>query len=86
MKVLANYVIVEEIIEDIQETQGGLLLASKHRDDLRYRKGKVINPGASVEVIKEGDSIMFDGNAGHVMPYPLDKYKVIREHDIVVIE
>ena len=86
MRVLGKYVIVEELKEDIQETQGGLLLAQNHRDDLRYRKATVIRSGELVDTVVEHDSIMFDGNAGYVLPYPLDKYKVIREHDIIVVE
>ncbi len=86
MKVLSNYVIVEETTSKApQQTEGGLLLAESHRDDLRYREGSVKNPGDKTVGVKEGDNILFDGNAGYKLPYPLDKYKVIREGDIVVI-
>ena len=37
MKAIGNYIIVEEILENIVKTDGGLELAEKHRDDSRYR-------------------------------------------------
>ena len=43
MKAIGKYIVIEEIKEDIKKTDGGLLLAESHREDIRYRKGKVIS-------------------------------------------
>ena len=86
MRVLGRYLVVEPITEEISKTSGGLLLGEKHRDDLRYKKATVWRPGELVEVVSEGDKVMFDSSAGHILPYPLDKYRVIRDVDIVVVE
>ena len=45
MKAIGNYIIVEEILENIVKTDGGLELAEKHRDDTRDRKAIVISSG-----------------------------------------
>ena len=86
MRVLAKYVVIEPITEEISKTSGGLLLGEKHRDDLRYKRASVWRSGELVDTVAEGDKIMFDSGAGHILPYPLDKYRVIREADIVVVE
>ena len=45
MKAVGNYIIIKEVIENIVKTNGGLELAEKHREDIRYRKGIVISSG-----------------------------------------
>lgn len=56
MKALGRNLIIEKLEDQIQETDGGLLLAEIHRDDIRYLKAKIISLGNDVEgVKKEGD-------------------------------
>ena len=45
MKAVGHYLIIEEIVENITKTSGGLELAEKHKDDIRYKKGIVISSG-----------------------------------------
>ena len=35
-------------IENIVKTDGGLELAEKHREDIRYRKGTIISSGPDI--------------------------------------
>ena len=37
MKAIGKYIVISEIKEDIKKTEGGLLLAENHREDIRYR-------------------------------------------------
>ena len=55
--------LVKLITENIVKTNGGLELAEKHREDIRYRKGIIISSGP--EMLKEKDQIVFDKVAGH---------------------
>ena len=83
MKAVGSYIIVEEIIENIVKTDGGLELAEKHRDDTRYRKAIVISSGP--DVIKENAQIIFDRVAGHDIQYQDVTYKVITIKDVIAV-
>ena len=48
MKAVGNYIIIEEILENVVKTDGGLELAEKHREDIRYRKAIVISSGRDI--------------------------------------
>ena len=50
-------------------TKGGLLLAEKQREDIRYIKASVISPGeeATKAGLLEGDLIYYDRHAGHTI-------------------
>ena len=55
MKAIGKYVVIEPIKEVDVQTKGGLILAENQREDIRYRRAKVIEPGTEVEVLKKGD-------------------------------
>ena len=42
MKALGRNLIIEKLEDQIQETDGGLILAEIHRDDIRYLKTKIM--------------------------------------------
>lgn len=87
MRAIGYYIVLEEIQEHEKETKGGLLLTEKHREDIRYRKGKVISIGSKVEGVKPDDIIWYDRAAGHNLEVEPDEiYKVIREPDVVIVE
>jgi co-chaperonin GroES (HSP10) len=52
---------------------------------MRYKKGLVIKPGSTVEVIKEDDSIYYDKRAGFTMLIENEPYTIITENDVVVV-
>ena len=89
MKLLGHYLLVEEIKEDIKETQGGLLLAEKHREDTRYRRAVVHLAGNQVDadLIKIGETVWFDRHAGSDIEYTTgDVRKIIQLGDVVIVE
>ncbi|QDP66492.1 MAG: putative chaperonin 10 Kd subunit [Prokaryotic dsDNA virus sp.] len=85
MKAIGKYIIIEELKEDIKKTDGGLMLAESHREDIRYRKGKVISIGTNVNGIEEGDCIWYDRHAGNNLEIDNTIFKVIEERDVIIV-
>jgi len=85
MKAVGKYIVIEPIKEVDVQTKGGLILAEKQREDIRYRRAKVIEPGTEVEVLKKGDEVYYDKAAGFNIEINKENYKVIKEFDVVII-
>ena len=85
MKAVGKYIIVDPIKEVDTTTKGGLILAEKQREDVRYRRAKVVEPGSEVSVLKKGDEIYYDKASGFNIEINKEQYKVIKELDVVVI-
>ena len=83
MKAVGNYLIVKEIEENITKTSGGLELAEKHKDDIRYKKGIVVSSGPNA--IQEDQEILYDKIAGHNVESAETIFKVIQLRDVVAI-
>jgi len=64
MKAIGKYVVIKPIKEVDTKTKGGLILAENQREDIRYRRAKVVEPGSDVEVLKKGDEVYYDKAAG----------------------
>jgi co-chaperonin GroES (HSP10) len=85
MKAIGKYVVIEPIKEVDTKTKGGLILAESQREDIRYRRAKVIKPGTDVKALKKGDEIYYDKSAGFKIEIKKEEYKVIKEFDVVVV-
>jgi len=85
MKAIGKYVVIEPIKEVDVQTKGGLILAEKQREDVRYRRAKVVEPGSDVSVLKKGDEVYYDKATGFNIEIKKENYKVIKEHDVVII-
>ena len=85
MKAVGKYIVINPIKEVDVKTKGGLILAEKQREDVRYRKAKVIEPGSEVSVLKKGDKVYYHKAAGFNIEIKKEEYKVIKEHDVVII-
>ena len=85
MKAIGKYIIINEIKEDLKKTEGGLLLAESHREDIRYRTATVKSTGTAVEGIEEGDTIWYDRHAGHNVEIDETVYSVILERDVIIV-
>ena len=55
MKAIGKYIVIKPIKEVNTTTKGGLILAEAQREDIRYRRAKVVEPGSDVKVLKTGD-------------------------------
>ena len=85
MKAVGKYIIIDPIREVDTTTKGGLILAEKQREDIRYRRAKVIQPGSDVKILKKGDEVYYDKSAGFNIEINKEEYKVIKEFDVVII-
>jgi len=83
MKAIGNYIVIDEILETSTKTDGGLELSETHREDIRYRKGKIISSGP--EILKEGQEVLFDRVAGFPAEFGDNIFKVISIRDVVAI-
>ena len=85
MKAVGKYIVIDPIKEVDTTTKGGLILAEKQREDVRYRRAKVIQPGSDVSVLKKGDEIYYDKSSGFKIEIDKEQYKIIKEFDVVII-
>ena len=84
MKAIGKYIVIKPIKENDTTTKGGLLLAEKQREDIRYRKAKVIQAGTDVLILKKDDEIYYDRSSGFNIEINKEQYKVIKELDVVI--
>ena len=85
MKAIGKYIVIDPIKEVDTKTKGGLILAESQREDIRYRRAKVVKPGIDVKALKKGDEIYYDKSAGFKIEIKKEEYKVIKEFDVVVV-
>ena len=85
MQAINDYVIVD-IIKKGPKKVGGLILTDETDESNRYRKANIVSVGNDVPIVKKGDTIYYDGVAGHDIAYKDDMYRVIRARDIVLVE
>ena len=85
MKAIGRNLIIQKIQEGTTETQGGLLLAELHRDDIRYLKAKIISAGEDALGVNKGDTVFYDKHAGHKIQDNQKIYHVIKSTDVVVV-
>ena len=84
MKAVGKYIVIIPEEETKTTTKGGLLLAEKQREDIRYRKAKVIEAGTDVLILKKDDEIYYDRSSGFNIEINKEQYKVIKELDVVI--
>ena len=53
MKAIGKYIVIKPIKEVDTKTKGGLILAESQREDIRYRRAEVVNPGTDVKALKK---------------------------------
>ena len=85
MRAIGKYIVIDPIKEVDTKTKGGLILAESQREDIRYRRAKVVKPGTDVKALKIGDEIYYDKSAGFKIEIKKEEYKVIKEFDVVVV-
>jgi co-chaperonin GroES (HSP10) len=85
MKAIGRNLIIEAVKQGVAETKGGLLLAERQREDIRYEEAKVISVGNEVAGIKKNDVIYFDKNNSHQIEIKKDIYSVVRMDHVVVV-
>jgi co-chaperonin GroES (HSP10) len=85
MKAIGNNLIVDMTKQGVSETKGGLFLAEKQREDIRYAEGTVLSVGSSVGGLKANDVIYFDKNNAHQIEIKKEIYQVVNIAHVVVV-
>jgi len=85
MKAIGKYIVIDPDKETNTKTKGGLLLTENNREDVRYRKGRVITVGSDVIGVNDKDRIYYDKHAGFGIELEKEQYKVIKEQDVVIV-
>ena len=85
MKAIGNNLIVNETKIGVSETKGGLFLAEKQREDIRYTEGTVLFVGDNVKGINKKDVIYFDKNNSHPIEIKKEIYLVVNMAHVVVV-
>ena len=85
MKAIGRNLIIKIKKEGTTKTTGGLLLAEKQREDIRYVEAVVVSAGEDVAGIKVDDKIYFDRHAGHKIEIDKKSYRLIKEKNKIVV-
>ena len=85
MQAIGKNIVVEMSKLGVSETKGGLLLAEKQREDIRYAEGTILSAGGNVIGIKKGDVIYFDKNNTHQIEIKKEIYQVVNMAHVVVV-
>ena len=85
MKAVGRNLIVKPSKVGLAETKGGLFLAEKQREDIRYAEGTVLSAGGNVVGIKEDDVIFFDKNNSHQIEIKKEMYQIVNMANVVVV-
>lgn len=85
MKAIGRNLVISKKKQGTAKTKGGLLIAEKQREDIRYAEASVVSVGNEVVGINEGDIIYYDRHAGHQIEFEDKMYHVIRAQDVVVV-
>ena len=84
MKPIGKYIVIKSIDEEIK-TQSGLILSAEDTNQMRYKKGKVIEAGTDVRGIDSGELIYYDKINSFTMLIGDEQFTVIQERDVVVV-
>ena len=85
MKAIGNNLIVNMTKQGVSETKGGLFLAEKQREDIRYAEGTVVTAGADTGGLKTDDVIYFDKNNSHQIEVKEQIYNVVKIDNVVIV-
>jgi co-chaperonin GroES (HSP10) len=84
MKAIGKNIIIKTVDEEVK-TSSGLLLSGDDTNQLRYKRGLVINSGTEVNAIKAGDEVYYDKANSYVMIINDEHCVIIQERDVVLV-
>ena len=85
MKAIGNNLIINMTKIGVSETKGGLFLAEKQREDIRYTEGTVLSAGGNVVGVKKDDVIYYDKNNSHQIEIKKEIYQIVNMAHVVVV-
>ena len=84
MTPIGKYIVIKTVDEELK-TESGLFLSGEDMNQMRYKRGLVIESGTDVLNIKKDDDIYYDKAHGFTMLIDDKQYTIIREADVVVV-
>lgn len=84
MKAIGKNIIIKTVDEEVK-TSSGLVLSGEDTNQLRYKRGVVINSGTEVNAIKAGDEVYYDKTNSYVMIINDEHCVIIQERDVVLV-
>lgn len=84
LKPIGKYIVIKTIDEELK-TESGLILSGEDMNQMRYKRGVVIESGTDVPDIKKDDDIYYDKAHGFTMLIDDKQYTIITERDVVVV-
>ena len=84
MKAIGKNIIIKNVDEEVK-TSSGLVLSGEDTNQLRYKRGVVINSGTEVSAIKAGDEVYYDKSNSYVMIVNDEHCVIIQERDVVLV-
>ena len=84
MKAIGKNIIIKTVDEEVK-TSSGLVLSGEDTNQLRYKRGVVVNSGTEVNAIKAGDEVYYDKTNSYVMIINDEHCVIIQERDVVLV-
>lgn len=84
MQPIGKYIVIKTIDEELK-TESGLFLSGEDMNQMRYKRGIVVESGTDVPHIKKDDDIYYDKAHGFTMIIDEKQYTIITERDVVVV-
>lgn len=85
MKPIGKYIAIKNIDEQIK-TESGIILSGDDVNQMRYKRGLIIETGTDVNpAIKKDDQIYYDKAQGFTMLIEDKQFTIISERDVVVV-
>ena len=84
MQPIGKYIVIKTIDEELK-TESGLFLSGEDMNQMRYKRGIVVESGTDVPHIKKNDDIYYDKAHGFTMIIDEKQYTIITERDVVVV-
>lgn len=84
MKAIGKNIVIKSIEEEIK-TSSGLVLSGEDTNQLRYKRGVVVNSGTEVHAIKTGDEVYYDKANSYMMIINDEHCVIIQERDVVLV-
>jgi co-chaperonin GroES (HSP10) len=84
MKAIGKNIVVKNVDEEVK-TASGLMLSGDDTNQLRYKRGIVVEPGTDVLTLQQGDEIYYDKAHGYTMIIHDVQYSIIQERDVVIV-
>ena len=84
MKAIGKNIVIRNVDEEVK-TSSGLILTGDDTNQLRYKRGIVVEPGTDVLTLQQGDDIYYDKAHGYTMIIYDEQYSIIQERDVVIV-